>query len=184
MLSGARDATLGSNIRGRLVLEAPCGKGCNNRIHRDFRSGICSISTAPGRQSLGLRPLGLNVTEILSPALTRLAAYLTAHDPECGALDLVTAKRAYGKDTLIAAAWRIRIEPGSDERSVDVLAHPDHPFEPVAIGIADLAADERPLSGVFTNSTLCLESPDDPLPIASDDSMIVEVLARVRAQMG
>jgi molybdopterin/thiamine biosynthesis adenylyltransferase len=124
------------------------------------------------------------VTEILSPALTRLAAYLTAHDPECGALDLVTAKRAYGKDTLIAAAWRIRIEPGSDERSVDVLAHPDHPFEPVAIGIADLAADERPLSGVFTNSTLCLESPDDPLPIASDDSMIVEVLARVRAQMG
>lgn len=136
------------------------------------------MATAGARAARG------NVTETPSPALERLAAYLVDHDPECRELDLETAKRRYGKDSSIAAAWRIRIEPGTDERRVDVLAHPDHPFEPMAIGIADLPDDERPLSGVFTNSTLCLASPDDPLPIAADDSMIVEVLARVRTRMG
>jgi hypothetical protein len=73
--------------------------------------------------------------------------------------------------------------PGQDERRIDVIAHPDFPFIRPQIGIADWADEDRPLTGAFVNSTLCSEDRVHPLPVFSDDTMIVEVLSRAKRQL-
>ncbi len=124
----------------------------------------------------------MNATEPRSAALERLAGFLTAHDPTVRELDLEVIKEKYDRKN-VGAAWSVRIEPGTDERRIDVIADTDHPYKRPAIGISDLALDERPYWGIFSNDTLCLDSPDKPFPISTDDSMIVEVLNRVRERM-
>lgn len=117
-----------------------------------------------------------------SLALERLAGFLACHDDQLSELSVPDVRRKYG-DQRISAAWRVRVAPGQDDRLVDVLASFDYPFERPAIGIIDLPAEDRPRRGVYTNNTLCLDGPDDPLPVAADESMIVEVLARARTRM-
>jgi hypothetical protein len=124
----------------------------------------------------------MNPVEPRSAALERLAGFLTAHDPTIHELDLEAVKKTY-KLASVGAAWSVRIAPGTDERRIDILGHVDHPFEPPDVGIVDLGPEDRPLMGVFTNDLICLDSPDAPFPISTDDSMIVEVLTRVRACM-
>jgi hypothetical protein len=117
-----------------------------------------------------------------SVALDRLAGFLTAHDPTIREIDLDVIKDNYGYKNA-GAAWSVRIAPGADERRIDVIADPNYPYARPDIGISDLPLDERPYAGIFSNDTLCIDSPDRPFPISTDDSMIIEVLDRVRERM-
>lgn len=114
--------------------------------------------------------------------LNRSLAFLREYDPGVQELSQEQLDADY-PDSSYVAGWRVRLNPGTDDRLIDVLITWLFPFSPPKIGIAALKPEERPKFGTITGDKMCIKLEGAPWPITADEAAVSVALERTRAVM-